>query len=448
MKFTTLAFGAISISQLAAAQPHRADHAHREKHNKRNVVETIIDTVYAEVTGPNVIILVNQNGVPISTMTEGLVDENVRIYSTDQGVRPHTPMVQPTSATTLATVASSQAQIPTPAATEAPAAAPVVVEATSTAAAPVSTTSVSAPVLAASLEIQIEDAATKPSTTIVAVATKASTSSVASASTVSSSGNGFSYSPYTASGECKTQDQVNTDFEDISGFSFVRIYGVDCDQTNTVLTAAKAKGMKLFAGVFDITELSSAISTIADAADGDWSYFHTVSIGNELVDGGTAVDTVVAAVNSGRTLLRAAGFTGPVVIVDTLVAARTNPSICDNSDYCAVNCHPFFDGGVTAQEAGSFLTAQILTLQAVLSDESQEIMITETGWPSQGTTNELAVPSTENQADAISSIKSEFSDNPGDVVLFTVYNDMWKTNTDAQFEAEQFWGFNGTAPSG
>lgn len=255
-----------------------------------------------------------------------------------------------------------------------------------------------------------------------------------------------------ANGQCKTAQQVATDFagiSDMSQYSKVRIYGTDCNQVTTVLAAAKAHGLKVFAGVFDLGTLSSEISTIIAAANGDWSSFDTISIGNELVNGGIASpSSVIAAIGSARSQLRSAGYQGPVVTVDTLVASRANPSLCDASDYCAVNCHPFFDGGVAASGSGNFLTTQIGTLRDVLSNKNQRIAITETGWPWKGSANGAAVPSTANQQTALSSIKSTFASNPQDVVLFTTYNDLWKTSAQATFFADQFWGFLGYAPSG
>ena len=68
--------------------------------------------------------------------------------------------------------------------------------------------------------------------------------------------NGMAYSPYNADGSCKTQDQVNKDFEPLNDYSMIRIYGTDCDQVTTVGNAAKAKGMKLFTGIFDIDQVN------------------------------------------------------------------------------------------------------------------------------------------------------------------------------------------------
>lgn len=71
-------------------------------------------------------------------------------------------------------------------------------------------------------------------------------------------------------------------------------------------------------------------------------------------------------------------------------------------------------------------------------------MLTPIKW--KGDSNGAAVPSLSNQAAALSSIKTAFSSNPESIILFTAFNDVWKKNTAAQFEAEQFWGMGGNNP--
>jgi exo-beta-1,3-glucanase (GH17 family) len=285
--------------------------------------------------------------------------------------------------------------------------------------------------------------------TLTRSASPAATTSTSSSSKNVGSGFGLSYSPYKTNGECKTQEEVIKDFESISGYSLIRIYGTDCNQVAKMLTVCKSKGLKLFAGVFNIANVAVEIATIVTAAGGDWSHFDTISIGNEVVNSGTAsASAVVAAIGAARALLKVAGYPGRVVTVDTLIAARANPSLCDASDYCAVNCHPFFDGTYAAAESGKFLSDMIPTLSAKLANKNQEIVIAETGWPWKGDTNQKAVPSLENQAAALASIRSTFASSPGSVILFSAYNDLWKTSNAFQFGAEQYWGMGGiTSPT-
>lgn len=277
-----------------------------------------------------------------------------------------------------------------------------------------------------------------------------SSASASSSSSDSSAGYGLTYSPYNSDGTCKTAAQVLTDFGGFgSGYSTVRTYGIDCNTVSSVIAAAKSYGMTVFQGIYDITDIDASVKDIVSAVNGDWSIIHTISVGNELVNSGQAsASTVVAAMSSARTLLRAAGYTGPVVTCDTLVATVANPSLCDNADYCAVNSHPFFDSNTDASSAGTFLTTQIANLKSKLADSNQSVVITETGWPSQGSTNGLAVPSSANQKTAIAAIKAAFESSPANVMLFNPYNMMWKTSSADQFGAEQWWGFLGACPSG
>ncbi|KFY75748.1 hypothetical protein V499_04304 [Pseudogymnoascus sp. VKM F-103] len=375
MKTATLSLAAISLLQLAVAQPHRR-HAHEAFHAKKDV------TVRDNSNIAHVIVYVDQNGTPVSTTT------NLPAAQTEAPAAPAAPS-------------------PTPEAV-----APVVAD-------------------------KVAD-------------TNASSASSPSASASSADGYGLTYNPYNKDGTCKTADQVLMDFGGFgSGFSTVRTYGTDCNTVSTVVAAAKAHGMKVFQGIYDIADISGSVNDIVSAVNGDWSIIHTISVGNELVNSGQAsASAVVAAMSSARSLLRAAGYTGPVVTCDTLVATLANPSLCDNADYCAVNSHPFFDPNTDAASAGTFLTSSIESLKSKLADSTQTIVITETGWPSQGTANGRAIPSSSNQQTAIAAIKSAFESAPASVMLFNPYNMMWKTSNADQFEAEQWWGFLGDCPSG
>ncbi|OBT90888.1 hypothetical protein VE02_00456 [Pseudogymnoascus sp. 03VT05] len=381
MKTATLSLAAISLLQLAVAQPHRR-HAHEAFHAKKDV------TVRDNSNVAHVIVYVDQNGTPVSTTTK------LPTAHSGAPAAPATPS-------------------PTPEAV-----APVVAD--------------------------------KVANTNASSTSSASPSASSSASNSSAAGYGLTYNPYNKDGTCKTADQVLTDFGGFgSGYSTVRTYGTDCNTVSMVVAAAKAHGMKVFQGIYNIADISGSISDIVSAVNGDWSIIHTISVGNELVNSGqSSASAVVAAMSSARSLLRAAGYTGPVVTCDTLVATLANPSLCDNADYCAVNSHPFFDPNTDAANAGSFLTRSIESLKSKLANSSQTIVITETGWPSQGTANGLAIPSSSNQKTAIAAIKSAFESAPAGVMLFNPYNMMWKTSTADQFHAEKWWGFLGDCPSG
>ncbi|KAI9868463.1 MAG: hypothetical protein M1813_005907 [Trichoglossum hirsutum] len=265
-------------------------------------------------------------------------------------------------------------------------------------------------------------------------------SSVAAASSGSGSGYGIVYSPYNADGTCKSQDQVNSDFGKMSDYSLVRIYGVDCNQVSTVLNAAKPKGMKVFAGIYDVDKVDAQVQTLIAAAKSSWESIDTVSVGNEVVNAGGAVAPVVAAVNSARSQLRAAGYGGPVVTVDTFIALINHPELCQASDYAAANCHAFF-AGVDASTAGSYVSQQAAAVSKACG--GKKTVITESGWPHQGSPNGGAVPSKPNQQAALGSLKSSFSSNPSDLIFFTAFDDLWKKDNGNTFGCEKFYGILG-----
>ncbi|CCE61632.1 hypothetical protein TPHA_0A05580 [Tetrapisispora phaffii CBS 4417] len=293
----------------------------------------------------------------------------------------------------------------------------------------------SAAAAAAATTSQVVAAATSTSSTVAAAAST-STSSSSSDSDFSAGAKGITYSPYNADGTCKSAADVASDLSALSDFSVIRLYGVDCNQVENVLKA-KGSNQKLFLGIYYMDQIEAGISTIASAISsyGSWDDVYTVSIGNELVNSGSyTVDQVASFVATGRSALTAAGYTGPVVSVDTFIAVINNPGLCSLSDYMAVNAHAYFDYNTAAADAGSWVLSQIQRVWTAC-DGAKDVLITETGWPSQGETYGLAVPSKANQQTAISSIKSSCG---ADAILYNAYNDYWKA--DGAYGVEKYWG--------
>ncbi|TKA24222.1 hypothetical protein B0A50_05986 [Salinomyces thailandicus] len=432
-----------ALSALAVAQPHRPGHRHL--HGKREVVT---ETVMATATAPHAVVYVDGNGNPMYTSYD-----NGRKYSHPTPNSHARPWAEEnTSAAPEETTEAAPAPEPTSETSNYVAPAPEPTSETSSYVAPApeptsETSSYVAPAPEPTSETS-SDVAPSPTTEAPAPSSTTSETSAAPAPTTTSTNSGSSglsitYSPYNSDNSCKDQDQINMDMAQLSGYSMVRTYGTDCNQTATILNAARANGMKLFAGIYDISNVNSEIDNIVDATNGDWSDIHTIAVGNEGVNNGQySVDDVVSALGAARSKLSAVGYSGPIVTVDTFVAMIANPQLCQASDYAAANCHAFFDGTITAQDAGKFVVAQAQRVSEACG--GMNTMITESGWPSQGESNGVAVPSEENQKAAISSLKDAFSDN---LILFTAYNDMWKQNNAGTYGAEQYWGMYGNAPS-
>ncbi|AJP41000.1 AVB_G0043050.mRNA.1.CDS.1 [Saccharomyces cerevisiae] len=266
--------------------------------------------------------------------------------------------------------------------------------------------------------------------------TSSSASSSASSSISASGAKGITYSPYNDDGSCKSTAQVASDLEQLTGFDNIRLYGVDCSQVENVLQA-KTSSQKLFLGIYYVDKIQDAVDTIKSAVEsyGSWDDITTVSVGNELVNGGSATTTQVGEyVSTAKSALTSAGYTGSVVSVDTFIAVINNPDLCNYSDYMAVNAHAYFDENTAAQDAGPWVLEQIERVYTACGGK-KDVVITETGWPSKGDTYGEAVPSKANQEAAISSIKSSCGSS---AYLFTAFNDLWKD--DGQYGVEKYWG--------
>lgn len=324
-------------------------------------------------------------------------------------------------------------------------AAPAAAETTSSAA--VAVTSSSTPVSAvttSSSNVADAQSSSPSSSSSASASASSSSSSDDNAGSFAAGAKGIVYSPYKPGG-CKTAAEVKADIAQLSEFSVIRIYGVDCDQVPNVL-AALHSGQKVFLGIFDVTAIESGLSTIKsaiDSAGSGWSVVHTISIGNELVNNGEAtVDQISGYMSTARSILKGYGYTGSIVSVDTFIATINNPGLCALSDYTAINAHAFFDGNIEASGSGDWLVEQIQRVWSACNSagHAKTVFVTESGWPSKGDTNGVAVPSLENQEAAISSIKEKAG---SDCILFTAFNDLWKA--DGANNAEKYYGIFGNS---
>ncbi|CAI8494002.1 unnamed protein product [Pichia kudriavzevii] len=264
--------------------------------------------------------------------------------------------------------------------------------------------------------------------------TSSSTSSSASSSASSSSDNGIgiAYSPYTSSGSCKSLEEVQSDFAQLPYFPIIRVYAPDCNVISNLLSTLSSN-QQIFAGLFYKDTIEKDIDSLYEQLNGDWSRIYTVNVGNEWVNSGTYdAQTVVDTVKSARTYLQSKGYTGKVVTVDTVPAYENNPTLCDASDYAAVNQHAFWNGDLQPSDSGKFIQDTITQMESLCG---KDVLITESGWPTQGTAYGTCQPGKSEQETAIQSIRDACADK---VIFFTAFNDLWKQ--PGQNGVEPYWG--------
>jgi exo-beta-1,3-glucanase (GH17 family) len=227
-------------------------------------------------------------------------------------------------------------------------------------------------------------------------------------------------------------------------YAVVRIYGMGCDQIANAVKNAIKNGQKLMSGAYLTSsggeDLGQVIETLKSAVDqyagGNWDVIALFSVENEQVnDRQMTASAVIDAINRARSQLRGLGYNGPVGAVETVPVTIDNPAICEASDVVMVNCHAFFDSNTAAKDAGSFVKSQVAMVKNACNNK--RVIVTESGWPHQGNSHNMAVASPDNQRIALDSIRSNFKN---DMFLFNAFDDPWKANTASTFNAEQYWG--------
>lgn len=303
-----------------------------------------------------------------------------------------------------------------------------------------STTPFSTPVAASSTD--------KPSS--YAAPSSSSTSSSASASSTANSTitpNGdkwaFCYTPYASDGNCKTADAIASDVAGIKakGFTSIRLYATDCEGPQNIGAAAAKQGLKLILGIWvDESGIGSntdaQVETLTKWGKDQWDLVEMVVAGNEaMFYGYTSAEGLAAFVNDVRSKFRAAGYNGPVGTAEVPGTFIDHADVlCPAVDYAAANIHPFFNTKISAEGAGDFVV-DVLDNVAKACNYEKEAYNLESGWPSLGSANGMAIPGAEDQKIAIKSIMEKAG---GKTAMFSYENDAWKA--PGEFGVEQHWG--------
>ncbi|KAJ4365548.1 Cell surface mannoprotein mp65 [Neocucurbitaria cava] len=409
----------------------------------------VTEVVYVTNTVADVVVYVDETGAPYSTTTVGMTSSVA------------TPIAIPstTSETAQPTFESSEAPQAPSSLAPAPASSPVAPQIPSFALVSVQAQATSVevkadtPTISSSATLPPPAAATseEPAQPIQASAAAQPSTAAPDAPAKESSDSlslGITYDPFTGSqdnSQCKTEDEIASEFSKMTDYKIVRIYGMGCNIIPLAVQNVIKNGQKLMAGAYlsttgDGEDLSKVIQTLKDAVDqyagGNWDVIQLFSVENEQVNGhAMTASAVVDAINRGRSQLRGLGYNGPVGAVETVPATIDNPAICEASDVVMVNCHAFFDPNTQAQDAGTFVQSQIANVKSACN--GKRVVVTESGWPHQGNSNGKAVASLDNQQKALDSIRANFDH---DLFMYNAFDDAWKADSASTFNAERYWG--------
>ena len=249
----------------------------------------------------------------------------------------------------------------------------------------------------------------------------------------------FTYTAYDTNGNCLDAGTVAAQIATIAakGFTTLRLYGTDCSTLSSVGPAARANGLKLILGIFIKSDgIAAAQSQVGDitawGSAGNWDLVIMVVVGNEaLQDGYCDAGSLAAFVTSCRAACVGAGLPSSVPFTTAEPVGSWGAhtaDLCPVVDVVGVNIETFYDGGVEAASAGSFVLQMFE--QVVNFCPGKEYYNLESGWPSGGGNNGASEASPEAQAAAMADIAAKAGDK---TVMFSFQNDAWKPAGNDQF---------------
>lgn len=128
----------------------------------------------------------------------------------------------------------------------------------------------------------------------------------------------------------------------------------------------------------------------------------------------------------------------PVSTSDSVDVLLANASVRNACNLIMPNCYPFWGKTHIDNAAAAFMNS-INALKAVSG--GKQVLISETGWPTDGGTNGSAVPNEENAAQYFEQIR-EWSLSTGTQVLyFDAADEPWKAGPNGEGDVGSHWGF-------
>src|SRR6266576_2591741 len=231
-------------------------------------------------------------------------------------------------------------------------------------------------------------------------------------------------------------EQIAEDLAQLAKISdCVRTYSIENGLDQVPAEAAKV-GLKVIQGIWLGSNRLKNLAQIATAVGLTKEYPGVISslvVGNEVLLRGEMTTADLAVLIR----LVKAQVTVPVTYADVWEFWLRNREVYDAVDFVTIHILPYWeDFPIRAKYAAAHVDA--IRRRMAVAFPGKEILIGETGWPSQGRMREAALPSRTNQARVVSEILGLAKQENFRVNLIEAYDQPWKRQLEGTVGG--YWG--------
>ena len=247
---------------------------------------------------------------------------------------------------------------------------------------------------------------------------------------------GLCFSPYEEGqepGNQLSESQIRRRIEVIKPYTkWLRSFS--CTEGNELIPKiAKEYGLKTFVGAWlgsDSRINEQEMKGLIDLANE--GYVDIAAVGNEvLYRGDLSEGELLSHIYSAKKEINNV----PVGYVDAYYEFVDRPAITEACDVILANCYPFWEG---CDQDYSLLYIKDMYNRALRAGNGKKVIISETGWPNEGTNLEGAFPSEENAIKYFINTQKWAQEENIEMFYFSSFDESWKVGAEGDVGA--FWG--------
>ena len=247
---------------------------------------------------------------------------------------------------------------------------------------------------------------------------------------------GICFSPYEGEqepGDEISEAQIRRKLELLKPYTkWIRVFS--CTEGNEMIPRlAKEYGFKTLVGAWlgeDLAKNEEEVAALIALAES--GYVDVAAVGNEVMYRGELEESeLISYIEQVKSAIPEI----PVGYVDAYYEFTDRPAITEACDVILANCYPYWEG---CSIEYSLLYMKQMYYQAVQAAQGKKVIITETGWPSEGEALGDGVPGYENALKYFVNAQVWSATEGIEMFYFSSFDEAWKVGAEGSVGA--YWG--------